>query len=534
LENFRMKLNFLNQLLLRAAAGALFGFSGCQPHHPHDPAHGHDHAHEEKTAQITVWTDRYEVFVEHGAPVVNRPMPFITHITDLRTFEPRKQGAVTFVLRQREVTFKQVHAQPDRAGIYVVPITLPATGNWEVMLLIPANGNETLIELGLIRGYADAHAAAHARFPEAPEGVSFLKEQQWGVLSKTEPVKIRDMTERLPAPAQIRAKPGFSAAIAAPLAGELAAPSGKTLPQPGTTVEAGEVLALLHPRFSESAARFVEVEAEFGQAEAVLKQAEAAFNRTQRLVAQEARSERELQEAEAALASAKARFAAAASLRSTYAPNPSSEPNTSAATVALELRAPIAGIITSVSAGFGEPVRTDQIVFTILNPATVWIEARVPESAMARVGNARDALCQWSGKEEHFIAIGAEGGRLVFAGLEVDATTRTVPLIYELPNDKARLRIGQAVRVHIQTAQAQEVLAVPESAIVEESGQPIAFVQLSGETFEKRPLTLGLREGNFVQVVEGLKPGERVVTKGAYAILLSSISGVIPAHGHAH
>ena len=51
---------------------------------------------------------------------------------------------------------------------------------------------------------------------------------------------------------------------------------------------------------------------------------------------------------------------------------------------------------------------------------------------------------------------------------------------------------------------------------------------------EKRELKVGIRDSGFVQVLEGIKAGERVVTKGAYAIRLSSISGVIPAHGHAH
>jgi multidrug efflux pump subunit AcrA (membrane-fusion protein) len=79
-----------------------------------------------------------------------------------------------------------------------------------------------------------------------------------------------------------------------------------------------------------------------------------------------------------------------------------------------------------------------------------------------------------------------------------------------------------------------EWVAVPESALVEEGDQLVAFVQVSGETFEKRELKVGIRDSGFVQVLEGIKAGERVVTKGAYAIRLSSISGVIPAHGHAH
>ena len=80
----------------------------------------------------------------------------------------------------------------------------------------------------------------------------------------------------------------------------------------------------------------------------------------------------------------------------------------------------------------------------------------------------------------------------------------------------------------------EEALVVPVSALVDEDGRAVAFVQVSGETFEKRDLTLGIRDGAFVQVLSGLAEGERVVTKGAYAIRLASVSTTIPAHGHAH
>jgi cobalt-zinc-cadmium efflux system membrane fusion protein len=501
--------------------------------------HGHEHAdggheHEEKTAQITVWTERYEVFTEHKAPVINKPTKFITHVTDLQTLEPRTEGMVKFVLRQGDSVFEHPQAAPERAGIYIPAITFPKTGDWQATLLVSTGGSNAPVELGTIKVYADDHSAAHADFAEPPEGVSFLKEQQWKILSKAEPVTKRKLVERVQVPAQVRAKPGFNAAVAAPLAGHLAPPIAKELTEPGTRVEAGEVLALLQPRFSDAAGRFVEIEAEFGRAEAVLKQAEAAFERTKKLVAQQARSERELQEAEVALATAKARHAAAASLRSTYAVKAPSDASTAVAISVLELRAPIAGVITTISAGVGEPVATDQVLFTILNPASVWIEARVPELLAARLSSAKEALCELPGDQSQFISISGEAGRLVFAGIEVDVTNRTVPLIYELTNTNGQFRIGQAVRLHVETARSDEAVALPDSAIVEEGGQPVAFVQVSGETFEKRELKLGIRDGKFVQVLNGLKEGERVVTKGAYAIRLSSVSGVIPAHGHAH
>ena len=122
----------------------------------------------------------------------------------------------------------------------------------------------------------------------------------------------------------------------------------------------------------------------------------------------------------------------------------------------------------------------------------------------------------------------------MFLGPRVDPRTRTVPLVYEVPNSDGTLRLGMAVNVYAQTALAENALALPSSALVDEDGHPICYVQVSGETFEKRDLELGIHDGEFVQVLSGLNEGERVVTKGAYSIRLASVSSVIPAHGHAH
>ena len=75
---------------------------------------------------------------------------------------------------------------------------------------------------------------------------------------------------------------------------------------------------------------------------------------------------------------------------------------------------------------------------------------------------------------------------------------------------------------------------MPESAIVEDGGRPLIFVQTGGESFERRPVRLGSREGGYVRVLEGIEAGERVVHRGAYLVRLAAMSTQIPAHGHVH
>ena len=517
---------------------ALAFMSGCKPPGPaaeadHGHSHGDAHEHEEKTAQITVWTDRYEVFAEYKAPIAGEATTFITHVSDLVTSEPRREDMVKFVLHQGATTAEHPQAAPARPGIYLPGIIFPQAGDWQVTLLIPTDGTNAQVDLGTIKVYADKHAADHADIADAPEGVSFLKEQQWKILSHTEPATRRSLSQRVRLPGRVRSKPGHSAVVTAPISGQLIGVPDQPILVPGQPVVAGQLLGLLNPNFSEAAVRVAEAEGAFATAKAGLDQAEAAYARTKRLAVEKAKSERELQESELAVQSARALHGAAAGLLGTF--RQAGVAGSTGGPLQLELRAPIAGILSGVAAGPGEMLTTGQPVFSVLNPETVWLEASVPEALAPRLGAAANAILEQSDAPGGFVPVtGDDHGRLLSVGLEVDAATRTVPLLYETSNREGRLRIGQNVTLHVETAQVNDAIVIPESAIVEEGDQPIAFVQISGETFEKREIQTGARDAGFVQVVEGIRQGERVVTKGAYAIRLSTLTGVIPAHGHAH
>ena len=92
---------------------------------------------------------------------------------------------------------------------------------------------------------------------------------------------------------------------------------------------------------------------------------------------------------------------------------------------------------------------------------------------------------------------------------------------------------GVVVEVFLQSG-SRPTLVIPVSALLEEQGIFYAYVQTEGESFQKRELKLGASDGIHVEVISGIREGERVVTKGAYQIKLSTASGTLPAHGHEH
>ena len=516
---------------------------------------------EEKTAQVTVWGDRFEIFLEHRLLVAGVPTQFVTHVTDLVTLEPRREGPVTFVLRHgAEAPTEHVAPAPARDGIYLPELTFPRAGEWLVSLHIPFAGETSVVSLPPLTVFASHAEAKNAPEPVAPDGISFLKEQQWKILTQTAPVSQRALVERLRLAGVVAVHPRNTAAVTPPIAGHLLPPPGASPPSLGTPVKAGQVLAIIQPHLSgtelltlistqqqilalemELTVKAAEAEAGAIRARAAFTQAEQALRRTRALREQNAKSARELEEAEFAQRKAEADVSAAEALRKTYEhakkqlaerPRPAGQ---GVGIPTVELKAPITGIIVTVRATVGEHVNTDAPVCTILNTETVLIEAQLPESDLGRLGSSHGATYETTAQPGTFVPIlGTGGGRLVFLGTTVDAKTRTVPVVYEVPNPAGRLRIGMALNVYVETAHVTEALAVPASALVEEDGRAVAFVQVSGETFHKRDLTLGIQDGAFIQVLSGLSPGERVVTKGAYAIRLASVSTTIPAHGHAH
>ena len=93
---------------------------------------------------------------------------------------------------------------------------------------------------------------------------------------------------------------------------------------------------------------------------------------------------------------------------------------------------------------------------------------------------------------------------------------------------------GSYVEVFLLSSEMPDVLSLPVTALTEEQGLYFIYLQLDEEGYKKQEVTLGANNGKDVQILTGLKAGDRVVTKGAYQVKLASASNAIPAHSHEH
>ena len=161
----------------------------------------------------------------------------------------------------------------------------------------------------------------------------------------------------------------------------------------------------------------------------------------------------------------------------------------------------------------------------------IWLEVHVAEAHAAELTDVRGVWFEVEGFVAPFEA-GIES--VVTAGGVLDVRSRTVPLFVEIPNPGGRLRVGMFADAHVLTGEPRQAVAVPHDAVMLEGGSSVVYVQTGGESFERRAVRLGVRDGPVVEIVEGLEEGERVVTRGVYAVRLASSASSAPAHAHHH
>jgi RND family efflux transporter MFP subunit len=193
------------------------------------------------------------------------------------------------------------------------------------------------------------------------------------------------------------------------------------------------------------------------------------------------------------------------------------------------VRAPVTGVIATREATTGANVTAGTVLFHVVDAAQVHVVGHIPEAEVARARDAHAAEIELQGGGNRIPA-----GRLVNVGKVLDPQSRTLAITFAFDNRTIQLPVGQAVLLHLLIKTTAARPAIPASAIVDDAGRPIVFVQREGETFERRAVTLGPRSGDLVQIMEGVASGDRVVVKGAYLVRLASLSTSVPAHGHVH
>jgi cobalt-zinc-cadmium efflux system membrane fusion protein len=179
------------------------------------------------------------------------------------------------------------------------------------------------------------------------------------------------------------------------------------------------------------------------------------------------------------------------------------------------LTAPIAGVVVDRQVGPGQYLQSGSgtPVFTIADPSSVWLLANVRETDAGLVKLGQSV-------EVHVLAYPKRAfkARVTYVAALVDSVTHRLPVRAEIDNHDGALKPEMFANFRILTSDASDSPAVPEAAVVYEGESAHVWVEAGDGLLSFRSIRTGRSNDGLIEVLEGLKPGERVVTKGGLFI----------------
>lgn len=196
------------------------------------------------------------------------------------------------------------------------------------------------------------------------------------------------------------------------------------------------------------------------------------------------------------------------------------------------ITSPMSGFIKSCLVSEGDYVQVGQPLVSITQNRRLFLRADVSEKYYGYLKNITTANFK-TPYDDKVYELPELKGRLLSFGKASGAASFFVPVTFEFDN-RGDVIPGSYVEVYLLSSPMNNVLALPHAALTEEQGLFFVYIQVDEEGYKKQEVTLGADSGKEVQILTGLNPGDRVVTKGAYQVKLASASNAIPAHSHEH
>lgn len=496
---------------------AAFFFTGCAHEHEHEDVA----AHEDESIQKTIWTSKTELFLEYDKPNAGEKTGFLFHLTRLNDFKPVTEGTLTleFIPEAGESVKVKIDA-PTRAGIFKTDIEFKNKGKY---ILKAALSGDMLSDEITVPGIEVAQKGEKPIDPPQDErrgdAISLLKEQQWVVEFMTGTPFRRTLSSSFAAMGELIPVSNAELTVSAPLSGIISA--SKPLPVTGKKVAKGDVLAVIEPPVQQHGG-IGQLTSAYAEAKNRIVLAQNEYDRAKRLYEAKAVPKRRLEEAEISLSSAKAAFEPIEKAMGDI--------NNIASNSKIIVRAPISGTVVEVMTSNGRFMEAGQPIARIINTSILHLKANVPVTEIGNIKMPDIAAFTIPGFDEEF-----RPTRLIAVNDLVDTRSRTVPVIFEVNNQRGVFKAGMFANVLIKTGLVKDAMTVPEDALFEDEGRHFVFVQLAGESFERREVKTGIRDKGYVQITEGIKETERIATKGGYYVKLASMSARMPqGHGHDH
>ena len=366
-----------------------------------------------------------------------------------------------------------------------VPLAFPLT--LTLALALSTLGSAAFAGEGHDHGGAAATPSANGpqRLPDGSVFLSKAAQRQLGV--RTVLTDIAELARSVELNGKVTMDPNAGGKVQPLYAGRIE-PGPRGLPEPGQAVRKGEVLAYVVP--TSAPTERANQSAQLAELRAAKALADKRVARLKELADTVPR--KDIEAAESETQSLTGRIAAVgAGIASREA-----------------LVAPVSGVVASAHVVAGQVVDARELLFEIVDPSRLRIEALAFDAAIATdIGSAT-------------LAVGSQRVPLTFIGAARSLREQALPLVFRAKGPElSRLAVGQPVRVYVQSKTRVKGIAVPVASLLKNpSNQTIVWVKAAPERYEPRTVTTEPLDGVNVVVTSGLQAGDRVATQGATLI----------------
>lgn len=196
------------------------------------------------------------------------------------------------------------------------------------------------------------------------------------------------------------------------------------------------------------------------------------------------------------------------------------------------VKSPIGGYVKSCLVKEGDYVTVGQPLLTVTQTRRLQLKAEVSERYYAGLKSIVSANFTTT-YDDKVYRLDDLKGRLLSYGKSSGDASYYIPVTFEFDN-RGDVIPGSFVEVYLLSEERQGVISLPVSAITEEQGLNFVYLQVDAECYKKQEVKLGMNDGCRVEVLSGLKGGEKVVTVGAMHVKLAAAGNTIPGHTHNH
>lgn len=459
----------------------------------------------------TIWTDKTELFVEFPALIVSNGSKFAAHFTVLDKHQPVREGSVTVSLIKDGKGIRNKADAPSSPGIFSPAIQPKEAGNYQLVFELTTPEYSDRISIDDVMVYATTDEAIKALGKEEDDGsISFLKEQAWKIDFQTAPVVSGKIYDVINTSGVWMPSPGSTKSLAAKSNGVVDFKMDNLTE--GTAVKQGQLLMSLNSQGLASN----NLSTDIASAKAKFQQAKSEYERKKELYESKIVPKSEFEKVESSFEIARANYQSLVS---------------GVSGGSKQIRAPFDGFIKSITVSNGDYVAQGVALVSVGTHQSKVLKTQLAPDYGLTMDNAQGIWYQ--DNDGQWKDVTDAEGKILSIGKDVERENPLISVFAQV-NAEVEMPEGSLTPVQIAMGNATQNTMIPVNALLEDYGSYSVIVQLSGESFERRPVKIGKRNGENVEILEGLQVGEVVVTTGAYQVKMASMSGSTPAHGHEH